>query len=178
MELKEQILIDSNEIPTRIVETGEKRQYYLFHERDPNYPLERIITEIPPGYSPPWHAHQTINEITVVLFGEIVGMTKKEKNTFPQEQHIKAIPFFDPERHNFHAITAAKDGTILLVLEDKETGEIIGGELPYDEGFNAGKAFHTAENRTDQWVTTATVKITTPEIFAQNPRIFLEDKIS
>ncbi len=88
------------------------------------------------------------------------------------------MSIYDPDVHNFHRITAAKDGTVLLVLEDKNTGDIIGGELSYDEGFNAGKAYHTVENRTDKWVTMATVKITTPETFAKNPKIFQEDKIN
>lgn len=174
----ETISIATKEAPSRIDEVGEKRQYYLFRERDPNYPLEVIITEVPAGHKQPWHLHKTIDEVTVALFGEVVGLTKNSPDAQPEEQPIGTFSFFDPEKHNFHGITAAKDGTILIVLEDKETGEIIGGQLPYEEGFNTGKAFHTIENRTNQWATLATVKITTPEVLAKNSRIFEEDKIN
>jgi len=170
--------ITSENAPTRVTEDGEKRHYYLFRERDPNYPLELIITEIPPGHTQPFHAHKTIDEITVVLYGEIVGITKKTKESPEQEHLIQTLSLYDPEIYDFHTITAAKDGTILLVLEDKNTGNIVGGELPYSEGFNAGRTFHTVKNRTDQWAVMATVKITTPETLAKNPRIFQEDKIN
>ena len=178
MENGEGLSITSQEAPTRVVEAGEKRQYYLFREKDPDYPLELIITEVPPGHTQPFHAHETIDEITVVLHGEVVGITKDTKDSPQQEHPIQALSLYDPKVHDFHRITAAKDGTVLLVLEDRNTGEIFGVELPYDEGFNAGKAFHTVENRTDQWIIMATVKKTTPETFAKNPKIFQEDKIN
>lgn len=136
----EGLTITTEEAPTRVVEADEQRHYYLFREKDPNFPLELIITEVPPGHTQPFHSHETIDEITVVLHGEAMGLTKETKDSPQQEHPIKAASLYDPEKHNFHAITAAKDGTVLLVLEDKENGEIFGGELPYDEGFDAGRA--------------------------------------
>ena len=81
MENGEGLSITSQEAPTRVVEAGEKRQYYLFREKDPDYPLELIITEVPPGHTQPFHAHETIDEITVVLHGEVVGITKDTKDS-------------------------------------------------------------------------------------------------
>ncbi len=46
MENQEGVTITAEEAPTRVVEAGEKRHYYLFREKDPTYPLELIITEV------------------------------------------------------------------------------------------------------------------------------------
>ncbi len=177
MDNQEALSIQSKDAPQRTLEAGERRVYYLFREFDPNYPLELIINEVPPGHTLPFHAHETIDETTVVLFGEVIGLTKDSKGGQLQEHHVKAVSLYDPDKHNFHRITATKEGDVFMVLEDKETGEILEKPLPYKEGFNAGRALHSVENRTSNWVTMATVKKTTPEIFQKNPRIFQEDKI-
>jgi uncharacterized cupin superfamily protein len=177
-ETNQDFTIKTEDAPARVVENDEKRTYYLFREKDPNYPLELIVTEVPPGHTQPYHAHSTIDEITVVLSGEITGLIKDPQTGKVTEHTVKAISFYDPDKQHFHGITATTDGQTKIILEDAETGEITEHDLPYEEGFDAGKAIHTMDNRTDGWCVTATVKKTTPETFSKNPKIFQEDKIN
>jgi hypothetical protein len=156
----------------------EIRQYLIFHEDDPNFPLEVILTEVPPYHDQPFHRHQTINEITIVLQGEAVGVTKEE-NGQEVEHPIKIMSLYDKlqETHYFKGIKAALDGTLLFVLEDKKTGEISGGELPYQEGFDAKEKYHTIKNPSADTSIIATVKYVDKKTMEQNPEIFKQDKI-
>ena len=37
-----------SEVPSNTMGVGEERNYFLFHEREPNIPLEVVITRLPP----------------------------------------------------------------------------------------------------------------------------------
>jgi hypothetical protein len=171
------LTIKTEDAPIRVVGDNEKRQYYLFREKDSKYPIEVIITEVPPKSIQPFHRHETIDELTVVLSGEAVGIIKDE-NGENKDIQIQQLSFYDPKVNELNAIMAAEDGILLLVLKDKMTGEISGGELPLDEWFDAGKTWHTISNKTDSVCMTATIKKTTSQILKDNPKIFIDDKIN
>jgi hypothetical protein len=163
-------------LPKKSSATGEVRQYAIFHEDDPNFPVEVIITEVPPNYIQPFHKHETINEITIVLKGQAIGITKD--NNEEKEHPIQAMSLYKEfeKTHNFKGIKASIDGTLLFVLEDKKTKEISGGELPYTEGFDAKDKYHTIKNPTDQIIVIATVKFADKNIVKNNRDIFKQDK--
>lgn len=176
MKKENSLSFSTKEVPMRIMDDGEKRQYFIFNRKDLSFPFELIITEMPPNYMEPFHKHEVINETTVVLCGEAVGVT--QENNMITEYPIKSLSFYIPKINDIDKIIVNKDGTFIFVLKNKKTGKTINKKLIYGGGFDKSHIFHTIRNKTDQWVIMATIKSVNLEALKKYPKIFKEDKIS
>lgn len=76
------MFIPLSEVPSKALGSGEERHYFYFHERNPELPVEMVITRLPPFYEANrnWHTHDFVEEFSVPLMGELVIREKENGN--------------------------------------------------------------------------------------------------
>lgn len=168
------MLIPLAEVPSRSMGGGEERHYFLFYERNPDLPVEVVITRLPPffGGEKNWHNHSFLAEYTVPLSGEIVIKEKKD-GKLESRRHLSDAILSSGE---WVVGIECENDTEAKLLLDSPAGNRRELVIHFDEKFAEGKNMHTVENPTDAMVTMITMKRVPKAILAKDPLVFRADR--
>lgn len=162
------------EVPSKFMGSGEERHYFYFHERDPELPVEIVITRLPPLFEADknWHKHDFVEEFSVPLFGEIVIKEKKDSG-IETRRHIAESLLHEGEWIVGIQCESEKEATITI---DSPNGIRRQEKITFDPKFTEGKSLHTVENSTSDMVTMLTMKRVPKKILKKDPLVFRIDR--
>lgn len=155
--------------------SGEERHYFFFHERDPDLPVEVVITRLPPLYKAErnWHRHDFVEEFSVPLTGEIV-ISEKKKSKVEKRRYLSRAILRDGEW--VVGISCKNDKQANLVIESA-AGNRREVNIIFDPKFSEGRGWHRVENPTDEMITMVTMKRVPKKILRKDPLVFRIDRI-
>ncbi len=154
--------------------SGEERHYFLFHERNPELPIEVVITRLPPLFEADknWHRHNYVEEFSVPLTGEIEICEKKEGKRENKKRFSNAILRNDEWVVGINCESAKK--TTLQI--DSSSGNRREVKISFDPKFTEGKDWHKVGNPTGEMITMITIKKVPKNILKKDPFIFKVDR--
>jgi len=169
------MFIPLSEVPSRAMGSGEERHYFLFHERNPELPVEVVITRLPPlfGAEKNWHQHDFVEEFSVPLTGEII-IREKNDGKIQKRRHISKAILKDAEW--VAGVACESDRQVTLYIEHP-AGTRREVEITFDPRYTEGKELHTVENPTSDMITMVTMKRVPKKILRKDPLIFRVDRI-
>lgn len=162
------------EVPSKVMGSGEERHYFLFHERNPELPVEVVITRLPPLFKADknWHKHNFVEEFSVPLTGEIEISERKDGKSEDRKRFSNAI-LKNGEWVVGIDCQSAKQVTIQI---DSSSGNRREVKISFDPKFTEGKDWHKVENPTDEMVTMITMKKVPKKILKKDRLIFRVDR--
>ena len=163
------------EVPSKIMGWGEERHYFLFHERNPNLPVEVVITRLPPHFEGEdnWHKHAFVEEFSVPLTGEIIIKEKKEGQVV-RRRHLSQALLREDEWVLGISCSNRKEAVLHI---DSASGQRREAKIVFDPQFSEGKDWHTVVNPTDDMVTMVTMKRVSKALFEKDPLVFKIDRV-
>lgn len=152
---------------------GEERHYFYFYQRDPNLPVEMVITRLPPFFDPEknWHRHNFVEEFSVPLIGEIEVREKTDKETKKIIQNRAILK----KNEWVVGIDCKSPKESILVIESTR-GKVRKEIVKLLPEFTEGRNLHTVGNPTNNLVTFLTIKRAPRKIFKKDPLVFQIDR--
>jgi len=168
------MFIPLDEVPTKKMNWGEERHYFLFHERDPNLPVEIIITRLPPRFDGEnnWHKHDFVEEFSIPLTGEII-IKEKKKGKVEKRRHLSQ-PLLKKYEWVFGISCENKKEATLHI--DSASGQRRKARIVFEPKFSEGTDWHTVANPTNNMVTMITLKRVAKAILKKDPLTFRLDR--
>ncbi|GEM_PF-5502148 len=168
------MFIPLSEVPSKALGSGEERHYFYFHERNPELPVEIVITRLPPFYEANrnWHKHDFVEEFSVPLMGELVIREKGNGKDEKVRRLSNSILRSDEWVVGIDCVSS--DESTLLI--ESSAGGRRHVKVVFDEKSSEGKNWHRIENPTDSMITVITMKRVPKKILKKDPLIFRVDR--
>lgn len=169
------MFIPLSEVPSKALGSGEERHYFYFHERNPELPVEVVITRLPPFYNAErnWHEHDFVEEFSVPLMGELV--IREKSNGGGDRERKVSNPLLRGDEWVV-GIECSNSNEVKLLVESASGGRRQ-VRVVFDEKFSEGKNKHRIENPTNSMITVVTMKRVPKKILKKDPLIFRVDRI-